>query len=154
MIKTKSLTYQLPKFFSFLNVVCHFFWSHHKAFFFIKMEWNTTVDTLETDVLLFRVFKKKKLVCPIGWSKEWAKTWSPGIPKWPQKTREGPFLDPAFHASGTERKGKVEREVQCSLPHPHPQTSFSQSSCSLYQRSQGSHFLPFSKLPLSGDTRC
>lgn len=119
MIKTKSLTYQLAKFFSFLNIVCHFSWSHHKAFFFIKMEWNTTADALETDVLLFRVFKKKKLVCPIGWSPEWAKTWYPWHPEVTTEDQRGAISRSCFSCfrHWTEREsGERGTVLPASLP--------------------------------------
>ena len=84
MIKRKSLTYQLPKFFSFLKVLCHFCWSHHKAFFFIKMEWNATADALKTDVRLFRVFKEKTSLCHwvVGWVSQGL------VPRRPEGTAE------------------------------------------------------------------
>ena len=80
MIKRKSLTYQLPKFFSFLKVLCHFCWSHHKALF--SSRWNETLQlTHWRQMFAYLEFLRKKLVCAIGWWAEWAKTWSPGVPR-------------------------------------------------------------------------
>ena len=69
MIKRKSLTYQLPKFFSFLKVLCHFCWSHHKALF--SSRWNETLQLTHWRQMFscLEFIRKKTSLCHwvVGW---------------------------------------------------------------------------------------